>query len=112
MGTAIHDGTYSVDFAVQNLRLSKDSSEEEQRRMVEDHIISSLAKYRKDHVCKLLGAGVTAELDSAGPHLCSRLWSELDIVPVVFKDTAIMDQEAPAENVDELADSVARKCLA
>jgi len=47
-----------------------------------------------------------------GPHLCSRLWSELDVVPIVFKDTSIMDLSVPAKSVDELADSVARKVLA
>lgn len=84
---------------------------EEQRQTIEDQIISSLAEYRKEHFCKLLGAGVTATLESAGPSLCSRLWSELDIVPVVFNDAAMLDQVSQAENVDELADSVARKCL-
>lgn len=84
---------------------------EEQRETIEDHIITSLTEYRQEHVCKLLGAGVTVELDSAGPRLCSRLWSELDIVPIVFRGTSLLDQATPAELVDELADAAARKCV-
>lgn len=94
------------------LCLHTECSEKEQKQIIEDHVISSLARYRREHLCKLLGAGVTADLDTAAPNLCSRLWSELDVVPVVFKNTGVLDQETSAENVDELADSVARKCLA
>lgn len=112
IGIAIHDGTYSVDFAVHQICPHTKLSEEEQGQAIESHILSSLAKYRREHACKLLGTGVTADLDSTAPYLCSRLWSELDIVPVVFKITAILGEDAPAENVDELADSMARKCLA
>ncbi|KAK5090433.1 hypothetical protein LTR05_000605 [Lithohypha guttulata] len=112
VGIAIHDGTYSVDFAVHQVSVVEGDNVDEHSGTIENHVIESLATYRKEHVCKLLGAGVTVELDSAAPKLCSRLWAELDIVPVVFKSTSILDDNTPIENVDELADSAARKCLA
>lgn len=111
IGIAIHDGTYSVDFAVHQICLQEGSQIDEHSGTIEDHVLESLAKYRREHVCKLLGAGVTAELDSVAPKLCSRLWAELDIVPIVFKGTSILGEDTPIENVDELADSAARKCL-
>ena len=33
---------------------------------------------------KFVGAGVTSRLVELSPNLCGRLWSELDIVPLVF----------------------------
>lgn len=111
VGIAVHDGTYSVDFAVHQICLQEDRHIDQHSGTIENHVLESLAKYRTEHVCKLLGAGVTAELDSAAPELCSRLWAELDIVPVVFKGASILDDNTPVENVDELADSAARMCL-
>ena len=93
------------------MTLDKEADVADQHQVIEDHIITNLADYRKQHVCKLLGIGVTVELDRAAPYLCSRLWSELDIVPIVFKGTTLEDDKTPVENVDELADSAVRKCL-
>ena len=107
----IHDGTHTVNFTVHQIRLHKDSDTEEQRQLIEDQVISGLTEYRRLNACKLLGAGVTVELDSAAPRLCSRLWSELDLVPIVFNTAVFIDQDTPTENVEELVDSAARKCF-
>ncbi|KIW70024.1 hypothetical protein PV04_02335 [Phialophora macrospora] len=117
IGIAIHDGTYLIDFSVQ--RVSLDEEEESIKNgdsdWVADHVVDELDRYRKEHVCKILGAGVIAELDGQSPTLCSRLWSELDIVPMVVTSNPVLRSgkaRMVSPRVDETADSAARKCLA
>ncbi|ETI19643.1 hypothetical protein G647_08655 [Cladophialophora carrionii CBS 160.54] len=117
IGIAIHDGTYGIDFSVQ--RLSLEEEEEHIKNgncdWVADHVIAELDRYRQEHVCKILGAGVIAELDGESPTLCSRLWSELDVVPMVVTANPVLRSEKGKDlpqRVDETADSAARKCLA
>ncbi len=113
VGMAIHDGTYSVDFAIH--RISMEDKPDNGTDWVADHLITELHQYRKDHLCKLLGAGVTLDLHTKAPTLCSRLWAELDIVPIVLESTPLLPLKQAHTtrriNVDELADSAARKCL-
>ncbi|OAP64254.1 hypothetical protein AYL99_00226 [Fonsecaea erecta] len=117
IGIAIHDGTYGIDFAVH--RISLDEEEEQERGRdgdwIADHIIEELSHYRRQHVCKILGAGVTVTAHEKSPHLCSRLWSELDIVPMLVTSNPLLqagNARARSQRVDEIADSAARKCLA
>lgn len=82
---------------------------------VADHLLEMLSQYRKEHVCKILGVGVTSDLDGHSPTLCSRLWSELDIVPIVVTSNPLLRSEkgqSIPQRVDEIADSAARKCVA
>ena len=117
IGIAIHDGTYGVDFAVHRVSLEE---EEESRKngdsdWVADHVIEVLSNYRREHMCKILGAGVIPDLHGQSPMLCSRLWSELDIVPIVVTSNPILRSEkgqSIPQRVDEIADSAARKCVA
>ncbi|KAJ9605924.1 hypothetical protein H2200_009773 [Cladophialophora chaetospira] len=117
IGIAVHDGTYGVDFAVHRVSLEEEEEykKSEGTDWIADHIIEELSRYRKEHVCKILGAGVITDLDGQIPTLCSRLWSELDIVPILVTSNPIIrlvkGQSIP-QRVDEVADSAARKCLA
>jgi len=115
VGIAIHDGTYSVDFAIHRISLEDKPENEDGADWAVDHIITELKQYRKDHLCKLLGAGITPELHHKAPNLCSRLWAELDIVPIVLPSAELLPGKRVRNqgriNVDELADSNARKCL-
>lgn len=52
------------------------------------------------------------------PQLCSRLWSELDIVPISMEPAPEGHEAGPEDKVfwsikcvDEQADSMARKCI-
>lgn len=117
VGIAIHDGTYSVDFAVHRLCAQEDARKDVDSDWVADHIVQQLDAYRKEHVCKILGAGLTLDLHRKAPNLCSQLWSELDIVPIVVESNAVLPRNKGHEKrrallVDEMADSAARKCLA
>ncbi|KAK5207480.1 hypothetical protein LTR72_002016 [Exophiala xenobiotica] len=113
-GIAVHDGTYSVDFCIHRISMKEDNPENG-TDWIADHFITELHQYRKDHLCKLLGAGVTLDLHRKAPTLCARLWAELDIVPIVLESTPLLPikqaHRTKGINVDELADSAARKCL-
>ncbi|KEF56775.1 uncharacterized protein A1O9_06965 [Exophiala aquamarina CBS 119918] len=113
IGIAVHDGTYSVDFAIH--RISLDEEPDDEGNWIVNHLIPLLSDYRQEHVCKILGVGVAADLHEKSPNLCSRLWAELDIVPMVVTSNAILPSRTEKNRVlevDELADSAARKCLA
>jgi hypothetical protein len=85
---------------------------------ISDFVITSLFEYEHEHLCKFIGAGVPCNLEKIAPKLCSRLWSEVDIVPISLRpDQAGHETEMTdftfwhARGVDEQADSMARKCI-
>lgn len=81
-------------------------------------MIVSLEAYEHENLCKFVGAGLPVELLKRAPQLCSRLWLDLDIVPISIKPE-VESHEAEAGDpsfwatkcVDEQADSMARKCV-
>jgi hypothetical protein len=97
---SIHDSVYNTDFSSTILPYDAAQSDK-QTEIIESHIISTLRKFSSEHLCKFLGAGVTLSLlrevstfltpsydalskTTQAPNLCTRLWLELDIVPIVF----------------------------
>lgn len=80
---SIHDSVYNTDFSSTILPYDAAQSDK-QTEIIESHIISTLRKFSSEHLCKFLGAGVTLSLLREAPNLCTRLWLELDIVPIVF----------------------------
>ncbi|KAH7051067.1 putative trehalose synthase-like protein [Macrophomina phaseolina] len=135
IGIASHDGTYSIDFAVIVLGDEKrDSgvpsggstpyasraqtpalplSEEDRERVLADFFLRKILDYQKEHHYKFVGAGITKTLHKLSPQLPSRLWWELDIVPMVFEHGLENPNGGPVDEVtiDEEADSMARKSL-
>lgn len=81
-------------------------------------MVSRLEKFRHEHLCKILGAGLSVDLHRHSPRLASRLWQDLDIVPMVFRvgtdlspETVRSVQSGHEWSIDEQADSVAKKCI-
>lgn len=133
VGLSANDATYSLDFTVRHLDVAS-SSQEERSQMVADWIIETMQQYQNDHLwCAVLqtmlyiptvhvliksstflGAGLTDTLfHEISPELPSRIWLELDVVPMVFKigkDYQIIEDHR-AQRVDDQADSVARKTI-
>ncbi|KAH7107431.1 trehalose phosphorylase [Auriculariales sp. MPI-PUGE-AT-0066] len=83
IGISIHDGTYSTDFAQTTLRF-QNADKAAINAAIEKHIVSTLKNFSTQHLCKFLGAGVATLLLEQAPSLCTTLWRDLDIVPVVF----------------------------
>jgi len=80
---SIHDSVYNTDFASAVVPYDVNNPEG-QAAAVEKHVLQALNTFSREHLCKFLGAGVTLGLLKEAPNLCTRLWLEMDIVPVVF----------------------------
>ncbi|KAJ7343622.1 trehalose phosphorylase [Mycena albidolilacea] len=76
---AVHDSVYATDFSSATITLGKDKAKD-----IEAFVLHTIRQFCADHLCKFLGAGVTVGLLKESPNLATRLWLELDIVPIVF----------------------------
>ncbi|CAK7213206.1 hypothetical protein SBRCBS47491_001723 [Sporothrix bragantina] len=108
---AIHDSVYLVDFSVKHLVLDEKSGASDDR--IADYVIEAIEAYEHENYSKFIGAGLPTTLKYMSPSLCSRLWLELDIIPIVMRPD---DEQKEAsfwdvKRVDEQADSMARKCI-
>jgi hypothetical protein len=108
---AIHDTVYLVDFSVKHIVL--DDALQMGHDAIADHIIAEVEKYEHENFSKFIGAGLPTTLKYMSPTLCSRLWLELDIVPIVMRPDEEHKEKSfwDVKRVDEQADSMARKCI-
>ncbi|KAK0110556.1 hypothetical protein ONS96_002161 [Cadophora gregata f. sp. sojae] len=116
IAVAIHDSTYLTDFSVETIQLKDAVGKGEDP--IADYVVTQLEKYEHTNIAKFIGAGLPAELLKKSPRLCSRLWLELDIVPVtIVPELEGFERNTKGKNfwsskcVDEQADSMARKCI-
>jgi hypothetical protein len=96
-------------------------------REATDFIISELKNYSKKHLEKTVGLAMPSHVAEHCPTLCSRLWAELDIIPLVLSESALLDRIGLGQSidtrglgtagvwdqktVDEQAESMGRKCV-
>jgi len=80
---SIHDSVYSTDFAADSIPYYRNDLEKSAIE-IEKHVVQTLKKFSQEHLCKFLGAGVALALLKESPNLCTRLWLDMDIVPIVF----------------------------
>ncbi|KAI0928061.1 hypothetical protein AcW2_004194 [Taiwanofungus camphoratus] len=80
---SIHDSVYCTDFASSVVPYNANNPDS-QASIIEKHVIETLRKFSTEHLCKFLGAGVTLSLLREAPNLCTRLWLDMDVVPIVF----------------------------
>ncbi|KAJ4291246.1 hypothetical protein N0V88_006246 [Collariella sp. IMI 366227] len=108
---AIHDTVYLVDFSVKRIVL--DDAMRMGADLIADYVISEVEKYEHENFSKFIGAGLPTTLKYMSPSLCSRLWLELDIVPIVMRPDDEHKEKSfwDVKRVDEQADSMARKCI-
>jgi hypothetical protein len=113
VAVAIRDSTYLLDFSVATIELNGDPQEGEDR--IVDYVINELETYGRNNLSKYIGAGVPCDLIKKSPTLGSRLWLELDIVPISIEPEAKKSEKEicfwSVKFVDEQADSMARKCI-
>jgi hypothetical protein len=118
---AIRDATYLVDFAQEELPFSESDDLD---LKIGDHMMRHLYKWCDTHLEKMIGLAIPKQLAHTCPTICSRLWLELDIIPLVLSDNSKLDfrgedlqygfqQSADWElrTLDEQAESMARKCV-
>jgi hypothetical protein len=117
---AINDGIYLTDFSVKHLDLS--DGEATGRDVIADYVLKEVEDYEHKHFAKFIGAGLSATLRRVSETLCSRLWLDLDIVPItVLAEREDEDEDEEdrkgetnfwsVKRVDEQADSMVRKCI-
>ncbi|KAK4131279.1 glycosyltransferase family 4 protein [Trichocladium antarcticum] len=111
VAVAIHDTVYLVDFSVKTIVL--DDALRTGADLIADYVISEVEKYEHENFSKFIGAGLPTTLKYMSPTLCSRLWLELDIVPIVMRPDDEHKEKTywDVKRVDEQADSMARKCI-
>lgn len=108
---AIHDTVYLIDFSVNTIALPV--AMEKGQDIIADYIIAEIEKYEHENFCKFIGAGVASTLRQMSPTLCSRLWLDVDVVPIVMhsNEDQMKTNSWDVRRVDEQADSMARKCI-
>ncbi|KAH7169834.1 uncharacterized protein B0J16DRAFT_376711 [Fusarium flagelliforme] len=117
---AINDGVYLTDFSVKHLDLN--DSQATGRDVIADYVLKEVEDYEHENFAKFIGAGLPATLRSVSKTLCSRLWLDLDIVPITVlagrEDEDEDEEDRKGEKnfwnvkrVDEQADSMVRKCV-
>lgn len=86
----------------------------EDHDLIADYILKEVEAYEHENFVKFIGAGLPTSLKYMSPTLCSRLWLELDIIPVVLRPDSEANKEKSfwdVKRVDEQADSMVRKCI-
>jgi glycosyltransferase involved in cell wall biosynthesis len=112
-----HDFTYMVDFAVHTITAQGADATNVplDEGALADHVVNTVRAYEKSHMCKFVAVGMPAGLLTSSPEMPSRLWLELDILPVVFHHSDCGSSSRPLGSmgigIDESADSMARKCM-
>ncbi|OLN81345.1 Trehalose phosphorylase [Colletotrichum chlorophyti] len=108
---AIHDTVYLIDFTVKHINL--EDATQTGNDAIADYIITTLEDYEHANFSKFIGVGLPTTLKYMSQTLCSRLWLELDIVPVVLRPDDEHKEKSfwDIKRVDEQADSMARKCI-
>ncbi|KAG1754470.1 glycosyltransferase family 4 protein [Suillus lakei] len=80
---SIHDSVYNTDFASVVVPYTPNDPTKSASEIA-NHVLQTIKKFSQEHLCKFLGAGVTLGLLKECPNLCTHLWLETDIVPIVF----------------------------
>ncbi|KAF8061579.1 trehalose phosphorylase [Lyophyllum atratum] len=83
VAVSIHDSVYNTDFSAAVIPYVAGDSEKN-AKAIQQHVLDTIRNFSTEHLCKFLGAGVTLSLLKEAPNLCTRLWLDLDIVPIVF----------------------------
>ncbi|KAF9500997.1 trehalose phosphorylase [Pleurotus eryngii] len=83
IAVTVHDGVYSTDFASVIIPVTPGDTTKNSKD-IEAQVLNLVRKFSAEHLCKFLGAGITLALLKECPNLCTRLWLDMDIVPIVF----------------------------
>jgi alpha,alpha-trehalose phosphorylase (configuration-retaining) len=84
-----------------------------------DFIIERLREYSEEHDERFTGIGMPEDVANRYPQLCSRLWHELDIVPIAFPEGVPLfssfqhtdPTKWDTRAIDELAEAMSRRCV-
>lgn len=90
------------------LKVGSDSSAD----AIADFVVQKVEDYEHRNVVKFIGAGIPSTVKDLSPTLCSRLWLDIDVVPIVLSTKGKdISKHWEDKELDEQADSMARKCV-
>ncbi|KAJ5684151.1 uncharacterized protein N7477_000496 [Penicillium maclennaniae] len=92
---SLRDCTYLLDSFENVFDHRKQPSCEE----ATEFIVSRLRTYGEKHLEKIVGVAMPMHVAHHCPRLCSRLWAELDIIPLVLPESYLMDRLFGPENI-------------
>ncbi|KAK9450817.1 uncharacterized protein V1518DRAFT_411786 [Limtongia smithiae] len=119
-GFSIHDGYYTTDFALKTIAIDPDVPPSEYPELIVGRIVKEIQAYSTEHYYKFIALAIPQKIQRFCPQLCSLLWREIDVLPFVFRDAAVLDEGDEYEDTvqtntrptcDEVADSLARKII-
>jgi glycosyltransferase involved in cell wall biosynthesis len=111
---AVRDSSYLLDFAQYDL---PSGSGHQDWSDFSGFVLAKLREYQEEHLEKFIGVAMQAGLAEKCPELCSRLWLELDIIPIVLRKAeehvswGLYEEDISYMSLDEQAESIARKCI-
>lgn len=110
----MRDCSYPLDFAQFEF---PSSSRQDSSAEFTEFILAKARDYQEKHNQKFVGLAMPTELYERCPELCSRLWAELDIIPIVLHSSeekvslGLYEENLSYRSLDEHAESIARKCI-
>ncbi|THC96099.1 hypothetical protein EYZ11_004421 [Aspergillus tanneri] len=118
VAVAIRDVTYLLEFVQQHLKPKKDQS---LSSAIADFVLDQLRQFSEKHMEKFMGLAMPQHLAQSCPDFCSRLWAELDILPLVLPEESRREEDDKftfglpdsmtwkVRGTDEQAESMGRK---
>ncbi|KAJ5131500.1 uncharacterized protein N7515_007539 [Penicillium bovifimosum] len=110
ISVSIRNATYLLDF----IERSHAEGERPSVEILTDFLITQLRAYAERTLEKIMGAAMPQHVADSCPKLCSRLWAELDIIPLVLPDSFLMDMNetrAQIKSIDEQAEAMSQRCV-
>lgn len=110
----MRDSCYPLDFA--QFEFTSGSRRDGWAGFTE-FVLGKVRSYQEKHSQKFVGLAMSSELCERCPALCSRLWAELDIIPIVLRSSeekvslGLYEEDLTYKSLDEQAESIARKCI-
>lgn len=114
LALSVRDSSYALDFA--QFEFPRGSRRDGWAGFTE-FILEKVGNYQEKHSQKFVGLAMSTELYERCPGLCSRLWVELDIIPIVLRPSeekvslGLYEENVSYRFLDEHAESIARKCI-
>ncbi|KAF7588160.1 hypothetical protein BBP40_006097 [Aspergillus hancockii] len=117
---AIRDTTYLLDFIQETLSVKDDKS---LCSVLESFVIDQLQEWSDNHLEKFIGLAMPERIANQCPGFCSKLWAQLDIIPLVLPEGSRREGDDKftfgipdtttwkTRGIDEQAESMGRKCV-
>lgn len=109
---ALRDSMYLLDYFGKQF---DENDSREDPSAIPDWITTALQNYCEQRIEKILAIAMPSFFARSFPQICSRLWQDLDIIPVALPENGDAEDSGESEwktrTLDEQAESMARKCV-